>query len=148
MAGSCPKQKIQVMSTGRVFQVESVGIFTPKRSERPMLNAGEVGYIIAGVKDIDGAPVGDTFTGADRPATEALPGFQKIQPRVFAGLFPVNSDDFGNLREALQKLRLNDASLYFRAGNLAGHGLRFSLRFPGPAAHGDCSGAAGARIPS
>ena len=126
-----PKQKIQVMSTGRVFQVESVGIFTPKRSERPMLNAGEVGYIIAGVKDIDGAPVGDTFTGADRPATEALPGFQKIQPRVFAGLFPVNSDDFGNLREALQKLRLNDASLYFEPETSQAMGFGFRCGFLG-----------------
>ncbi len=126
-----PKQKIQVMSTGRVFQVESVGIFTPKRSERPVLNAGEVGYIIAGVKDIDGAPVGDTFTGADRPATEALPGFQKIQPRVFAGLFPVNSDDFGNLREALQKLRLNDASLYFEPETSQAMGFGFRCGFLG-----------------
>lgn len=126
-----PKQKIQVMSTGRAFQVESVGIFTPKRSERPVLNAGEVGYIIAGIKDIDGAPVGDTFTGADRPATEALPGFQKIQPRVFAGLFPVNSDDFGNLREALQKLRLNDASLYFEPETSQAMGFGFRCGFLG-----------------
>jgi len=126
-----PRQKIQVMSTGRVFQVESVGIFTPKRSEQPVLNAGDVGYIIAGIKDIDGAPVGDTFTGADRPATEALPGFQKIQPRVFAGLFPVNSDDFGNLREALQKLRLNDASLYFEPETSQAMGFGFRCGFLG-----------------
>ncbi|HCB15324.1 MAG TPA: elongation factor 4, partial [Gammaproteobacteria bacterium] len=83
------KQKIQVLSTGRVFQVEAVGIFTPKRSDQLALNAGEVGYVIAGIKDIDGAPVGDTLTSADRPASESLPGFQKVQPRVFAGLFPV-----------------------------------------------------------
>ncbi|MBK8753569.1 MAG: elongation factor 4 [Candidatus Competibacteraceae bacterium] len=126
-----PKQKIQVMSTGRVFQVESVGIFTPKRSEQPVLNAGDVGYIIAGIKEIDGAPVGDTFTGADRPASEALPGFQKIQPRVFAGLFPVNSDDFGNLREALQKLRLNDASLYFEPETSQAMGFGFRCGFLG-----------------
>ncbi len=126
-----PKQKIQVMSTGRVFQVESVGIFTPKRSEQPMLNAGDVGYIIAGIKEIDGAPVGDTFTGIDRPATEALPGFQKIQPRVFAGLFPVSSDDFGNLREALQKLRLNDASLYFEPETSQAMGFGFRCGFLG-----------------
>jgi GTP-binding protein LepA len=126
-----PKQKIQVMSTGRVFQVESVGIFTPKRSEQLVLNAGDVGYIIAGIKDIDGAPVGDTFTGADRPATEALPGFQKIQPRVFAGLFPVNSDDFGSLREALQKLRLNDASLYFEPETSQAMGFGFRCGFLG-----------------
>ncbi len=126
-----PRQKIQVMSTGRAFQVESVGIFTPKRSDQPVLNAGEVGYIIAGIKDIDGAPVGDTFTGADRPATEPLPGFQKIQPRVFAGLFPTDSDDFGNLREALQKLRLNDASLYFEPETSQAMGFGFRCGFLG-----------------
>jgi GTP-binding protein LepA len=126
-----PKQKIQVMSTGRTFQVESVGIFTPKRSERPSLNAGEVGYVIASIKDIDGAPVGDTFTGADRPAAEPLPGFRKAQPRVFAGLFPVESDDFGNLREALQKLRLNDASLYFEPETSQAMGFGFRCGFLG-----------------
>ena len=126
-----PKQKIQVMSTGRIFQVESVGVFTPKRTEQPSLNAGEVGYVIAGVKDIDGAPVGDTLTGADRPAAEPLPGFQKVQPRVFAGLFPVDSDDFGNLREALQKLRLNDASLFFEPETSQAMGFGFRCGFLG-----------------
>ena len=126
-----PRQKIQVMSTGRVFQVESVGIFTPKRGERPELNAGEVGYVIAGIKDIDGAPVGDTLTGADRPATGPLPGFQKVQPRVFAGLFPVDSDNFGNLREALQKLRLNDASLHFEPETSQAMGFGFRCGFLG-----------------
>ncbi|PIE83021.1 MAG: elongation factor 4 [Candidatus Contendobacter odensis] len=126
-----PKQKIQVMSTGRVFQVESVGIFTPKRSDRPVLKAGEVGYVIAGVKDIDGAPVGDTLTAADRPAVEPLPGFQRVQPRVFAGLFPVDSDDFGNLREALQKLRLNDASLFFEPETSQAMGFGFRCGFLG-----------------
>ena len=126
-----PKQKIQVMSTGRAFQVESVGIFTPKRMEQPSLNAGEVGYVIAGIKEIDGAPVGDTLTGADRPATESLPGFEKVQPRVFAGLFPVDSDDFGNLREALQKLRLNDASLFFEPETSQAMGFGFRCGFLG-----------------
>ncbi|MFZ1827718.1 MAG: translation elongation factor 4 [Candidatus Competibacteraceae bacterium] len=126
-----PKQKIQVMSTGRAFQVEAVGVFTPKRTEQPSLNAGEVGYVIAGIKDIDGAPVGDTLTGADRPATEPLPGFQKVQPRVFAGLFPVDSDDFGNLREALQKLRLNDASLFFEPETSQAMGFGFRCGFLG-----------------
>jgi GTP-binding protein LepA len=126
-----PKQKIQVMSTGRAFQVESVGIFTPKRTEQPSLNAGEVGYVIAGIKEIDGAPVGDTLTGADRPATESLPGFEKVQPRVFAGLFPVDSDDFGNLREALQKLRLNDASLFFEPETSQAMGFGFRCGFLG-----------------
>ena len=126
-----PKQKIQVMSTGRAFQVEAVGVFTPKRTEQPSLNAGEVGYVIAGIKDIDGAPVGDTLTGADRPATEPLPGFQKVQPRVFAGLFPVDSDDFGNLREALQKLRLNDASLFYEPETSDALGFGFRCGFLG-----------------
>ena len=126
-----PKQKLQVMSTGRAFQVESVGIFTPKRTERPGLSAGEVGYVIAGIKDIDGAPVGDTFTGADRPAAEPLPGFQKVQPRVFAGLFPVDSDDFGDLREALQKLRLNDSSLHFEPETSQAMGFGFRCGFLG-----------------
>lgn len=126
-----PRQKIQVMSTGRNFLVESVGIFTPKRSDQPGLEAGEVGYVIAGIKDIDGAPVGDTFTGADRPAAEPLPGFQLIQPRVFAGLFPVDSDDFGNLREALQKLRLNDASLHFEPETSQAMGFGFRCGFLG-----------------
>ncbi|HPF58683.1 MAG TPA: translation elongation factor 4 [Candidatus Competibacteraceae bacterium] len=125
------KQKIQVMSTGRVFQVEAVGIFTPKRSDQLVLNAGEVGYVIAGIKDIDGAPVGDTLTSADRPASESLPGFQKVQPRVFAGLFPVDSDDFGNLREALQKLRLNDASLFFEPETSQAMGFGFRCGFLG-----------------
>ncbi len=126
-----PKQKIQVMSTGRAFQVEAVGIFTPKRSDLSGLSAGEVGYVIAGIKDIDGAPVGDTLTGADRPATEPLPGLQKVQPRVFAGLFPVDSDDFGNLREALQKLRLNDSSLYFEPETSQAMGFGFRCGFLG-----------------
>ena len=126
-----PRQKLQVMSTGRAFQVESVGVFTPKRSEQSSLSAGEVGYVIAGIKDIDGAPVGDTFTGADRPAAQPLPGFQRIQPRVFAGLFPTDSDDFGNLREALQKLRLNDASLYFEPETSQAMGFGFRCGFLG-----------------
>lgn len=126
-----PKQKIQVMSTGRSFQVEALGIFTPKRTDQAALNAGEVGYVIAGIKDIDGAPVGDTLTSADRPATQALPGFQKIQPRVFAGLFPVDSDAFGNLREALQKLRLNDASLFFEPETSQAMGFGFRCGFLG-----------------
>ena len=126
-----PKQKIQVMSTGRVFQVDHVGLFTPKRSDRPCLNTGEVGYVIAGIKDIDGAPVGDTLTGADRPADRPLPGFQKVQPRVFAGLFPVNADDYGAFREALQKLRLNDAALHFEPETSQALGFGFRCGFLG-----------------
>jgi GTP-binding protein LepA len=121
-----PKQKLQVMSSGRVFQVDNVGIFTPKRSDQRVLKSGEVGYVIGGIKDIDGAPVGDTLTGANNPAVAPLPGFQRIQPRVFASLFPSSSDDYEDLREALQKLRLNDASLYFEPET--SHALGFGFR--------------------
>lgn len=82
------------MSTGRVFQADTVGVFTPKREPKQQLNVGEVGFIIAGIKDIDAARVGDTITLASRPAQTTLPGFIEIQPRVFAGLFPVSSDDY------------------------------------------------------
>jgi GTP-binding protein LepA len=126
-----PRQKIQVMSTGRVFQVDKVGLFTPKPTSRPQLDTGEVGYVIAGIKEIDGAPVGDTLTGADRPAAEPLPGFQKVQSRVFAGLFPINAEDYENLREALQKLRLNDASLYFEPETSEALGFGFRCGFLG-----------------
>jgi GTP-binding protein LepA len=126
-----PKQKIQVMSTGRVFQVDGVGIFTPKPTARPSLETGEVGYVIAGIKDIDGAPVGDTFTEADNPADRPLPGFQEIKPRVFAGLFPVESEDYEAFREALQKLRLNDAALHFEPETSQALGFGFRCGFLG-----------------
>lgn len=126
-----PKQRIRMMSTGREFQVERVGIFTPKRRDQDNLEAGDVGYVIAGIKDIDGAPVGDTITTADRPADQALPGFQRVQPRVFAGLFPINAEDYEDLREALQKLRLNDASLFFEPENSQALGFGFRCGFLG-----------------
>ncbi|MEE8428080.1 MAG: translation elongation factor 4 [Gammaproteobacteria bacterium] len=124
-------EKIQVMSTGRVFQVEKVGVFTPKREDRQALSTGEVGYVIAGVKDVDGAPVGDTLTHSGQPAEAPLPGFQRVQPRVFAGLFPVVSDDYEDLREALQKLRLNDASLHFEPETSQALGFGFRCGFLG-----------------
>ncbi len=126
-----PKQKMQVMSTGRVYQVEKVGIFTPKRQDQACLKAGEVGYIIASIKEIDGVPVGDTLTGADRPATQALPGFKAIQPRVFAGLYPANSEDYEAFREALQKLRLNDSALHFEPETSQALGFGFRCGFLG-----------------
>ena len=126
-----PKQKLRVLSSGRVFQVDNVGIFTPKRSDQPILKSGEVGYVIGGIKDIDGAPVGDTLTGANNPAAAPLPGFQRIQPRVFASLFPSSSDDYEDLREALQKLRLNDASLYFEPETSQALGFGFRCGFLG-----------------
>ena len=126
-----PKNKIRIMSTGRDFLVDMVGIFTPKRVETKVLEAGDVGYIVAGIKDITGAPVGDTITRADRPSEEQLPGFEKIQPRVFAGLFPISSDDYESFREALQKLSVNDASLFYEPENSQALGFGFRCGFLG-----------------
>jgi GTP-binding protein LepA len=125
------RQKIRVMSTGRDFQAEKVGIFSPRREDREQLKAGDVGFIIAGIKEIDGAPVGDTITLTERQASEALPGFERVQPRVFAGLYPVISDDYEDLREALQKLRLNDASLHFEPETSTALGFGFRCGFLG-----------------
>jgi len=125
------RQKIRVMSTGRDFQAEKVGIFSPRREDRELLTAGDVGFIIAGIKEIDGAPVGDTITLTDRQASGPLPGFQRVQPRVFAGLYPVISDDYEDLREALQKLRLNDASLHFEPETSTALGFGFRCGFLG-----------------
>ncbi len=125
------RDKIQFMSTGRVFQVDTVGVFTPKRESRQQLNVGEVGFIIAGIKEIDAARVGDTITLAAQPADKALPGFVEIQPRVFAGLFPVSSDDYESFREALQKLRLNDAALHFEPETSTALGFGFRCGFLG-----------------
>jgi GTP-binding protein LepA len=125
------RQKIRVMSTGRTFQVEKLGVFSPKPVDRDSLQAGDVGFVIAGIKDIDGAPVGDTLTLADQPAEEPLPGFMMVQPRVFAGLFPVSSDDYESLREALQKLRLNDAALHFEPETSSALGFGFRCGFLG-----------------
>jgi GTP-binding protein LepA len=125
------REKISVMSTGRTFQVEKLGVFTPKPQDREYLQAGDVGFIIAGIKDIEGAPVGDTLTRAGQPAEAPLPGFMTIQPRVFAGLFPVSSDDYENLREALQKLRLNDAALHYEPETSQALGFGFRCGFLG-----------------
>jgi GTP-binding protein LepA len=125
------RQKIRVMSTGRTFQVEKLGVFSPKPVDRDSLQAGDVGFLIAGIKDIDGAPVGDTLTLAERPAEAPLPGFMMVQPRVFAGLFPVSSDDYESLREALQKLRLNDAALHFEPETSSALGFGFRCGFLG-----------------
>jgi GTP-binding protein LepA len=125
------KRKIKMMSTGDTHLVDNVGIFTPKRTPTDKLEAGEVGYMVGSIKDIDGAPVGDTITYADAPAEESLPGFQPVQPRVFAGLFPVSAENFEDLREALGKLRLNDAALFFEPENSSALGLGFRCGFLG-----------------
>ncbi len=125
------RDKIKVMSTGQEYQVDEVGVFTPKRSKRTALNCGEVGYVISGVKEIDGAPVGDTLTTAQHGATEMLPGFKSVTPQVYAGVFPVSSDDYDAFREALGKLRLNDSSLFFEPENSQALGFGFRCGFLG-----------------
>jgi GTP-binding protein LepA len=126
-----PGDKILVMSTGRTHLVDDVGVFTPKRKKLDKLSAGEVGWINASIKDVHGAPVGDTLTLAGKPAEEPLPGFQTMQPRVFAGLFPVSADDYPALREALDKLRLNDAAMFFEPESSEAMGFGFRCGFLG-----------------
>lgn len=126
-----PKDKMLVMSTGRVHQVEKVGVFTPKRLDKSELGTGEVGFVIAGIKEVDGAPVGDTLTIDNRKAAAPLPGFREVRPRVFAGLYPVSSDDYDAFRDALQKLKLNDAALHYEPETSQALGFGFRCGFLG-----------------
>ena len=126
-----PRDKLLVMSTGRSHEVGEVGVFTPKRLPKDALRAGEVGWVTASIKDVHGAPVGDTLTQANKPAEKPLPGFKKMQPRVFAGLFPTSADDYPNLREALEKLKLNDAALVFEPESSEAMGFGFRCGFLG-----------------
>ena len=123
--------KIRVMSSSRDFIVDQLGIFTPKRNPKKILSTGEVGYVVAGIKEIDGAPVGDTLTLAKAPADESLPGFQTIKPRVFSGLFPIDSADYESFREALAKLRLNDSALHYEPETSQALGFGFRCGFLG-----------------
>lgn len=123
--------KIQAMSLGRSHIVDRIGIYTPKLKDTGILSAGEVGFVVAGIKDIDGAPVGDTLTHMSRPASEPLPGFKQVKPQVYAGLFPVSADDYEAFREALAKLRLNDASLYYEPESSEALGFGFRCGFLG-----------------
>jgi GTP-binding protein LepA len=125
------RDKFLIMSTGRNYQAEKLGVFTPKPLDREELVAGDVGFLVAGIKDIDGAPVGDTLTLVHAPADKPLQGFKKVQPNVFAGLYPVSSDDYENLRDALQKLRLNDAALHYEPESSEALGLGFRCGFLG-----------------
>jgi GTP-binding protein LepA len=124
-------EKIKIMSTEQAHQVDKVGIFTPKQTNTGVLKTGEVGFVIAGIKDIHGAPVGDTITMARDSATDRLPGFQKVKPQVYAGMFPISSDDYENFRDALNKLSLNDASLFFEPENSTALGFGFRCGFLG-----------------
>jgi GTP-binding protein LepA len=126
-----PGAKMLVMSTGRTHQIDSVGVFTPKRKALKRLGPGEVGWLTASIKDVHGAPVGDTLTLAADPAPKPLPGFQEMQPRVFAGLFPVDAEDYPALREALEKLKLNDAALRFEPESSEAMGFGFRCGFLG-----------------
>lgn len=123
--------KMRVMSTGRAHAVDQVGIFTPKRTPTEQLKAGEVGYVVAGIKDILGAPVGDTLTHEKQPANAPLPGFKRVKPQVYAGLFPTSSDEFESFREALAKLSLNDASLFYEPESSDALGFGFRCGFLG-----------------
>jgi len=131
-AGQLKKgDKIFVKSTQETHLVDAIGVFTPKRTETGKLSAGEVGYVVAGIKNIGGAPVGDTLTLAKTPQVEALPGFKTVQPKVFAGLFPISSDDYEDFREALSKLKLNDASLFYEPETSDALGFGFRCGFLG-----------------
>jgi GTP-binding protein LepA len=130
--GSIAKgEKIKLMASGNLHQVEQVGVFTPKREKRERISAGEVGFLVAGIKEVHGAPVGDTITLARDGAVQPLPGFETMQPRVFAGLFPTEAEDFPDLRDALDRLQLNDAALQFEPETSEALGFGFRCGFLG-----------------
>ncbi len=130
--GSIKKgDKIKVMSTGQSYNVDRLGIFTPKQVDTTELKTGEVGWVVCAIKDILGAPVGDTLTHHHNAATEVLPGFKKVKPQVYAGLFPISSDDYEAFRDALGKLSLNDASLFYEPENSTALGFGFRCGFLG-----------------
>jgi GTP-binding protein LepA len=124
-------QRVRVMSTGKDYEITMLGVHTPKRVVKDMLETGEVGFLIAGIKDIFGAPVGDTLTDPVRPCESQLPGFKHVQPRVFAGMFPIDADDFEDFRESLSKLRLNDSALQYEPENSSALGFGFRIGFLG-----------------
>ena len=126
-----PKDRILFMSTGAIYLCEQVGVFTPKAINRDMLSAGEVGFVTAGIKELQAARVGDTLTLAQRPAAQPLPGLREIKPQVFAGLYPVDAGDYPALREALEKLQLNDSSLRFEPESSQALGFGFRCGFLG-----------------
>ena len=125
------KDRILLMSTGAQYPCDQLGVFTPRSVARDALAAGEVGFVIAGIKELEAARVGDTLTLATRPATKALPGFKEIKPQVFAGLYPVESSEYDQLRDSLEKLRLNDASLHFEPEVSQALGFGFRCGFLG-----------------
>ena len=126
-----PKDRVRLMSSGANYLCEQVGVFTPKAVQRDSLSAGEVGYVVAGIKELQAAKVGDTLTLAERPAREPLPGFKEIKSQVFAGLYPVEANQYDSLREALEKLKLNDASLHYEPEVSQALGFGFRCGFLG-----------------
>ncbi len=126
-----PKEKIRLMATGSEYLVENVGVFSPRSQSKESLSAGQVGFVIAGIKELKAAKVGDTITLASRPASEPLPGFKEVQPQVFAGLFPVEANQYDALRDSLEKLKLNDASLQYEPEVSQALGFGFRCGFLG-----------------
>ncbi|HZM36714.1 MAG TPA: translation elongation factor 4 [Burkholderiales bacterium] len=126
-----PKDRILLMSTGNAYLCDQLGVFTPKSQARESLSAGEVGFVTAGIKELRAAKVGDTITLADKPASQALPGFKEVKPQVFAGLYPVESSEYEALREALEKLHLNDASFHYEPETSQALGFGFRCGFLG-----------------
>ena len=124
------KMKVRFMAAGQEYEIEEVGAFTPKATPLDELGVGEVGFITAGIKKVSDAKLGDTITEAARPTTEPFPGFKELKPMVFAGLYPVEGHEYPELRDALEKLRLNDASFFYEPETLGGAGLRLPLRVP------------------
>jgi len=125
------RDKFMVKSTGKLHQADMVGVFTPRRTVTDQLRAGEVGFIVAGIKDIKGAPVGDTLIAGNAPDTESLPGFKEVKPQVYAGIFTINADDYEDFRDALGKLTLNDASLFYEPETSDALGFGFRCGFLG-----------------
>jgi len=133
-------QKIMMMATGKVFEVKSVGIFTPKMSTTNKLSAGEVGYIIAGIKKVSDTRIGDTITDADNPSSSPLPGYREVKPMVFCGLYPNEPVQYEGLRDALEKLRLNDFSFTYEPETSLARRIRVQVRIPGATPYGDYPG--------
>ena len=125
------KERILLKSLGKIHQVDSVGIFTPRRKEKDVLGTGEVGFVVAGIKDVKGAPVGDTMVSASNPEVASMPGFKKIKPQVYAGMFTVSADDYESFRDALAKLTLNDAALVYQPESSDALGFGFRCGFLG-----------------
>ena len=137
---------VKLMSANRTYEVKEVGVFIPRMQSREKLEPGSVGYVIANIKSTADIKIGDTLTDARNSATEPLPGFQEIHPMVFSGIYPINTADFEHLKLAMGKLQINDSAFSLPGGELRRARVRFPVRIPGAAAHGDHPGAAAARV--